>query len=174
MPSDSVVPISGLVVDVPAKRLKTVRKALDSVDWSTNPRRHIPGDGFCVGATQNHKGPYLQLPTNHCRRNAVRTMNAPIRDLGVPPFCWSSLQFNSNTVASPHADRNNVGAWQACSQQDPRLVRHHRRAQARVLRCLGDKATFFLEATFGRRQFAPQGDRLDLMAASDQGYAAHI
>ena len=48
-------------------------------------------------------------PATQAQRVAVLALNRLIRSSCHPAFEWTSLQFNRNTVADPHTDKNNVG-----------------------------------------------------------------
>ena len=102
-------PLVGSYVQVCPQRAAEVRKALDDVGWGPSPRHYVPGKGFCVGATMNKRGPLFSPPTGSRQDRLVRAVNRLIASLGEEAFEWSSLQFNCNTVAKPHTDRNNQG-----------------------------------------------------------------
>ena len=53
--------------------------------------------------------PLLQWPRSRAQTYATLAANALIAASVPRSFYWTSLQFNKNTVAEPHRDRNNVG-----------------------------------------------------------------
>ena len=104
----SGVPSEGLFVELPADGVARLRAALDTVKWPSSPREYVPGQGFCIGATQSYQGAYISMPRNE-QEDCVEQVNQLIGGLGFPGFHWSSLQFNCNTVSKPHRDANNLG-----------------------------------------------------------------
>ena len=86
-----------------------VRKALDAIDWPKSKRTYVPGQGFCVGASCSPRGPLFQLPRGAPEARATRLINELVRSSCHESFLWTSLQYNRNTVAEPHEDKNNVG-----------------------------------------------------------------
>ena len=72
-------------------------------------RDNVPGDGFCVGASQSKIGAKCSTPIGLGQRACVAAVNAFVHSLGLGGFEWTSLQFNRNTDAQLHTDRNNKG-----------------------------------------------------------------
>ena len=89
--------------------VKPVRAALNVVEWPDAPRAYVPGKGFCIGASLCRTRVLCQIPRNEQEAALTRVDNELIRKSCHSSFLWSSLQFNKNTVAQPHKDKNNVG-----------------------------------------------------------------
>ena len=100
---------AGRYLSVLPPQVSPVRIALDRVSWPRSPRQYVPGGGFCIGATRSRKGSYLCAPLTPAQHACVSAVNSLISSLVPSSFRWTSLQFNRNTVASPHTDRNNLG-----------------------------------------------------------------
>ena len=80
--------------------------ALLRTDWPKSSRSYVPGRGFCVGASFRGNKPLMQWPRTRSQLRLTRAANALIAASCPPQFCWTSLQFNKNTVAEPHCDAN--------------------------------------------------------------------
>ena len=89
--------------------LATVRASLAAIAWGPSRRSYVPGDGFCVGASCMPHKSYFSHPRTAAQRVAVLAINRLVRTSCHDSFVWTSLQFNRNTVAKPHTDKNNIG-----------------------------------------------------------------
>ena len=98
-----------MFVSLTSHQCASVRHSLESLSWPRSMRYNVPGDGFCIGASQNRTGPKYSEPIGNGQRACVAAVNALIHSMGFSDFCWSSLQFNKNTDAQPHVDHNNMG-----------------------------------------------------------------
>ena len=99
----------GQIYKIPTKDVGIITTALQSINWTRQPRPYIRGEGFCVGATQDLRGSKIGYWTTEEQRTATKVVNAALKRMKIPGFTWSSLQFNRNTVSEPHVDKNNVG-----------------------------------------------------------------
>ena len=84
---------------------------LDQIDWFSNPRAPIEGDGHCLGGTSSRGGVRIAPRTREPICEAfVKAFNAAVsRALGGRKFWWGGLQLNRNTVAQSHRDVGNLG-----------------------------------------------------------------
>ena len=89
--------------------INDVTSSLESIYWQRQPRPYVKGDGFCIGATLDYRGPQVGHCSTKEQRAATIVINRAIKKLRLKGFHWSSLQFNRNTVSDPHIDKNNEG-----------------------------------------------------------------
>ena len=105
-------PVVGSLIPLPLLELSRALVALRSIRWPVSMRRYVPGDGFCVGASMNARGATFNRPHSFGQEVLVKRVNQLIAASAHPSFVWTSLQFNKNTVASPHIDQHNRGlSW---------------------------------------------------------------
>ena len=94
---------------MPSVEMDMLQRALRRCDWPRSPWLYVPGFGFCVGASLNGQRPLLQLARSRLQLELTRAANALIAAACPPEFRWTSLQFNRNTTAKLHTDKNNEG-----------------------------------------------------------------
>jgi hypothetical protein len=101
--------VIGQVVSLSEQHVQRMEAALAKIDWPKQSRAVVRGQGTCVGATFDPKGPRLGTYTEKSKSD-IRVINECIRSMPeFDSFVWGSLQINKDSVSAPHVDKNNTG-----------------------------------------------------------------
>ena len=84
-------------------------QALGEAQWYPQSRKFVSGNGTCLGATFDVKGPRLGTMSYRCKELIVLVNDIIRRTIGDKLFYWGSLQVNEDSVSQVHADKLNKG-----------------------------------------------------------------